>query len=151
MRADWIERLGMPRPGYVTVAEHSDPLALEPRSGAKRFDTAEPSGSMLAWAITSLELLGEVGWERVFRRAASGAAQLRELLPPVAEPVPGADTTLVSFAHRGIADDVAAKEAVLRLAERGVIVRAIPGKSWLRASVGAWNSDADLERLLAAL
>jgi len=38
-----------------------------------------------------------------------------------------------------------------RLAEGGVVVRNLPGTSLLRASVGAWNDDADLERLLAAL
>ena len=42
-------------------------------------------------------------------------------------------------------------EQVDRLAARGVIVREIPGRPWLRASVGAWNSEDDLERLLAAL
>ena len=38
-----------------------------------------------------------------------------------------------------------------RLAEAGVIVRNIPGRPWLRASVGAWNDESDLERLLDAL
>jgi L-cysteine/cystine lyase len=32
-----------------------------------------------------------------------------------------------------------------------VIVRNIPGTPWLRASVGAWNDEDDLDRLLAAL
>lgn len=151
VRADSIEGLGMPRPGYVTVAQDSDPLALEPRPGARRFDTGEPSGPALASSIASLELLGEFGWGRVFEHAASCAERLRELLPPLARPVAGAATTLVSFAPRGIGDADEAKRAVLRLAERGVIVRAIPGRPWLRASVGAWTSNADLERLLAAL
>ena len=37
------------------------------------------------------------------------------------------------------------------LAERGVIVRNIPGRPWLRASVGAWNDERDLERLVESL
>jgi L-cysteine/cystine lyase len=37
------------------------------------------------------------------------------------------------------------------LAERGVVVRDIPGRPWLRASVGAWNDDGDLERLVEGL
>src|SRR5205085_6464782 len=40
----WIERLGMPRAGYGTIAEHTDPLALVPRPGARRFDSVSPSG-----------------------------------------------------------------------------------------------------------
>ena len=38
-----------------------------------------------------------------------------------------------------------------RLAEAGVAVRDLPGHPYLRASVGAWNDESDLERLLAAL
>ncbi|MCW3020142.1 MAG: aminotransferase class V-fold PLP-dependent enzyme, partial [Solirubrobacterales bacterium] len=37
------------------------------------------------------------------------------------------------------------------LAERGVIVRNIPDRPWLRASVGAWNDEADLQRLVESL
>jgi L-cysteine/cystine lyase len=37
------------------------------------------------------------------------------------------------------------------LAERGVIVRDLPGRGLLRASVGAWNDEHDVERLLAGL
>jgi L-cysteine/cystine lyase len=151
VRSDWIERLGMPRPGFVTVAEGSDPLQLEPRAAARRFDTSEPSGPALAWLTASLELLAEFGWERIFEQAAAGAERLRESLAPAAEPVPGARTPLVSFAPRGIADPDAAGAAARRLAGEGVIVRAIPGQPWLRASVGAWTTEADLERLLAAL
>lgn len=33
----------------------------------------------------------------------------------------------------------------------GVIVRDLPGRGLLRASVGAWNDRSDLERLLAGL
>ena len=38
-----------------------------------------------------------------------------------------------------------------RLLEQGVGVRNLPGYPYLRASVGAWNDESDLERLLAAL
>jgi L-cysteine/cystine lyase len=54
-------------------------------------------------------------------------------------------STLVSFSSA----DAAAERAVL--AERGVIVRDIPGLELLRASVGAWNDGGDLERLVSAL
>jgi L-cysteine/cystine lyase len=38
-----------------------------------------------------------------------------------------------------------------RLAEQGVIIRDLPGTPYVRASVGAWNDDGDLERLLDVL
>jgi selenocysteine lyase/cysteine desulfurase len=43
-------------------------------------------------------------------------------------------------------------EAVVAgLAEAGVIVRDLPGRGLVRASVGWWTSDDDLERLISAL
>jgi L-cysteine/cystine lyase len=35
------------------------------------------------------------------------------------------------------------------MAENGVVVRFLPGRGLVRASVGAWNDDGDLERLVA--
>jgi L-cysteine/cystine lyase len=71
---------------------------------------------------------------------------LAELLEVIGrQTMPRAETTLVSFAS---ADPVAERA---RLAEQDVVVRDIPGHPWLRASVGAWNDERDLERLLAGL
>ena len=48
--------------------------------------------------------------------------------------------------------EIAALDAELaRLAEAGVIVRDLPGRGLVRASVGWWTNDDDLERLVAAL
>jgi L-cysteine/cystine lyase len=60
---------------------------------------------------------------------------------------PRGESTLVAWSAG--TDDTAA--LVGRLAESGVVVRDIPGTGRLRASVGAWNDEDDLERLLAAL
>jgi selenocysteine lyase/cysteine desulfurase len=54
-------------------------------------------------------------------------------------------TTLVSWED----DDPPATRD--RLAGADIIVRDLPGTPLLRASVGAWNDESDLERLLAAL
>ena len=53
---------------------------------------------------------------------------------------------LVSFRFDG---DTA--EAVAALYERGVIVRELVGTGLLRASVGWWNDESDLDRLVEAL
>jgi L-cysteine/cystine lyase len=74
------------------------------------------------------------------------AARLAERLVEMGRVVaPRGATTLVSWEEP---DPPAARE---RLAEAGVIVRNLPGRPYLRASVGAWNDDADLDRLLGAL
>ena len=36
-------------------------------------------------------------------------------------------------------------------AERGIVVRSFPERPWVRASVGAWNDESDLARLVDAL
>ena len=78
--------------------------------------------------------------------ACSLAARLAGLLAERGrELAPRGESTLVSFSS----PDPPAERA--RLAERGIIVRNIPGRPWLRASVGAWNDEDDLDRLLGAL
>jgi len=145
VRAERIDELGMPAPNYMTLADPKRPLALVPNSGARRFDGGLCPGPAAAAALESLRLLEEAGWEWLFERSAAQAANLRELLAPKAELVPGGATTLVSWRSRQPDVDVE------RFAAAGVIVRSIPGRPWVRASVGGWNSDADLERLAACL
>ena len=58
---------------------------------------------------------------------------------------PRDDTTLVAWEDR---DPPTSRD---RLAADGVLVRDLPGTPYLRASVGAWNDERDLERLLAGL
>ena len=43
------------------------------------------------------------------------------------------------------------REVRPRLAEAGIVIRELPGRSLLRASVGAWNDESDLQRLLDAI
>jgi len=54
--------------------------------------------------------------------------------------------TLVSFSVDGDPEERAA-----RAYEQGVVIRALPGVGWLRASCGFWTSDEDLERLVEAV
>ena len=58
------------------------------------------------------------------------------------EVAPRGHTTLVAWTDE---DDEATRD---RLAGEGVIIRNLPGRNLLRASIGAWNDESDLERLL---
>ncbi len=40
---------------------------------------------------------------------------------------------------------------VERLARQDIVIRFLPGTPYLRASVGAWTDETDLDRLLEAL
>jgi L-cysteine/cystine lyase len=91
-------------------------------------------------------VLESAGWEAVHERGPALAGRLAQLLAEHGrEPAPRADTTLVSFSSP---DPEAERE---QLAAQGVILRNIPSRPWLRASVGAWNDEDDLDRLLRAL
>ena len=105
------------------------------------------SAEALACALAAVELLESARLERRARaaRARSPRAWPSELAERGRASRPREHTTLVSFES---ADPEREREL---LAERGCVVRNIPGRPWLRASVGAWNDENDLERLLGSL
>ncbi|MGZ4358046.1 MAG: aminotransferase class V-fold PLP-dependent enzyme, partial [Gaiellaceae bacterium] len=116
----------------------------EPKSGARRFDTMFAPASSLAGLEAALTELPDGRFER----AGELTERCRKLLlehghEVVSEPGQG---TLVSFRFDG--DTAAAASA---LYERGVILRELAGTGLLRASVGWWNDDADLDRLAEGL
>ncbi len=116
----------------------------EPKAGARRFDTAFAPASSLAGLEVALTDLPEGR----FARARELTERCRRLLVErghevITEPGQG---TLVSFR---LAGDTA--EAAAALYERGVVVRELAGTGTLRASVGWWNDEADLDRLAEGL
>jgi L-cysteine/cystine lyase len=74
--------------------------------------------------------------------AARFAGELRERGRTVA---PRGATTLVTWEMPG------AEELPKQLVGQGIVIRNLPGTPYVRASIGAWNDESDLERLLAAL
>lgn len=144
--AELRERLAVPRRGYGNLADAGAGLDALLHGDARRFDSPALSAESLAMALSAVELLQSAVWEAVHERARTLAARLAELLAERGrEPVPRGPSTLVSFPS----DDPALERA--RLATAGVIVRNIPDRPWLRASVGAWNDEHDLERLVGTL
>ena len=96
-----------------------------------------------AWAGASLGVFEEAGWDWVHERAASLAAGLAARLAERGlEVSPRGRSTLVSWAVEDADAEVA------RLAGEGVIVRSIPAFGLVRASVGAWTSEEEIERLV---
>jgi L-cysteine/cystine lyase len=140
------ERLEDLRPGWVGFESLSDPgrpLELELHDDARRVERSGASGPLTAWLVGSLDLLAEVGWRDVHERGATLAARLADGLRGRGLDVADrGDSTLVSWSD----PDPAA--AVERLAGEGIVVRDIPGRRLVRASVGAWSTEAELDRLV---
>jgi L-cysteine/cystine lyase len=142
----WRERLAPLGATYLNLENASDGLAAELHPDARRYDSPGVSAETLAAAVAAHDVLAAPGWSAVHARATGLASQLAERLAAAGRTVaPRADTTLVSFED----DDPEATRD--RLGEAGVIVRHLPGTAYVRASVGAWNDEDDLERLLSAL
>jgi selenocysteine lyase/cysteine desulfurase len=140
------ERLAVPRRGYANLADPDAGVEAQLHADGRRFDALSLSAEALVGALSSIELLEEVGWQRVHERATGLARKLGEMLQTRGrELAPRDETTLVSFSS----DDPVEERA--RVAQADVLLRSIPGRPWLRASVGAWNDERDLERLVAAL
>jgi L-cysteine/cystine lyase len=140
------ERLGVSRRGYGNLEDPSAGVAASLHGDGRRFDTLALNAETVAGALAAAEVLAGAGWREVHERARSLAGRLAELLQESGREVaPRGPTTLVSFTS----GDPEGER--LQLAENGVILRNIPDRPWLRASVGAWNDENDLDRLLTTL
>jgi L-cysteine/cystine lyase len=142
VRQDRLDELLVPWPGYGSVSDPENALEFEPAEGVKRLDHGFPSGVRSAWALASLGVLADAGWDWIHGRAVALAQSLAERLTELRLVVaPRERSTLVSWE----AEDPQAE--VERLSAQGFVVRSIPVAGLVRASVGAWSSEDELERL----
>jgi L-cysteine/cystine lyase len=131
--------------GYPAAQKYSiEDGTWEPKPGAARFDPVFTPSSSLAGLEAALTELPDGRFERARELTERFRDGLREAgYDVVTEPGQG---TLVSWRADG---DAAA--IVDGLYERGVVVRDLPGTGLIRASVGWWNDEGDLERLVGGL
>ena len=145
VRPERLDDLLVPWPGYSSVADPDNPLDFEQAEGTKRLDHGFPLAMRSAWALASLGVFAKAGWAWVHERAATLAASLADKLAERGFEVgPRGRSTLVSWK---VADP---KADVERLASEGFIVRSIPAFGLVRASVGAWTSEDEVDRLVSA-
>jgi L-cysteine/cystine lyase len=142
----WRERIPPLSPTYPNLVVPDAGLDAVAWDDARAYDAGTFSTQTLAAADAAAGVLEDAGWPEVFERAAGLADTLVAMLHDAGRVVvPRGRTTLVSF------EDDAPDATVARLAEAGVVVRSLPGTRYVRASVGAWNDEADLERLVGTL
>jgi L-cysteine/cystine lyase len=143
VRPEQLDELLVPWPYYGSVADPERALELEPAEGMRRLDHGFPVGLRSAWALAALEVFEAAGWQWVHERGASLASGFAERLATHGvEVVPRGRSTLVSWATEE------PEAEVRRLGQSGFMVRSIPGFGLVRASVGAWCSEEELERLV---
>jgi len=137
------ERLRVSTPSSFAPSSYEPSGAFVAKEGAARFDAGWIGGPTLAGLLAALAVHPE--WR--YRRAAENAARCRALLASRVDVVtPLGQSTLVSFRPEG--DPT---ELVAALHAQGVIVRELPGRNLVRASVGWWTSEGDVQRLVAGL
>lgn len=131
---------------YVNLTGGADGLAAVPHADARAHDAAALGREVVVPALAALRTLEAAGLDAVHARAAALASRLADRLHARGRTVAPRDPgPLVSWES---AEPVAERD---RLAAAGVIVRDLPGTRYVRASVGAWNDEHDLDRLLGAL
>ncbi|AGB30564.1 class V aminotransferase [Natrinema pellirubrum DSM 15624] len=131
--------------GYRSVEEeNADDYRYAP--GARRFEVGTASPAPYAGLTEAIDLLEAIGIDAIQRRIETLTDRLKDGVP---------DDRLVSPREyeSGLvtidADDPAA--TVDRLADRGIVVRPLPTPDAIRASIHAFNSEADVDALLEAL
>jgi len=135
---------GLPAPwsGYHAMEFSEEALVPALQPDARRLTTGFPVPHHVEWAHAALDVLEEAGFARVFDTAVGGAERFAGMLRERGlEVAPRGATALVSFE----APDP--EGFTTRAADEGLVIRFLPGRPFVRASVGAWNTEDELERL----
>ena len=139
------ESLRVARPSYLSQRSYESDGRYEPRDGARRFDPTVTPNAHVAGLRAALSARPDWGYDQAEEMAELFREGLREAGADVVAPEHRA--TLVSW--RVPVEGSAA--VVARLAEAGVVVRDLPGRGLVRASVGWWSNEDDLDRLVSGL
>ena len=146
VRAGRLDDLTPAWPSFGTVADPKRPMEPALKPDSPRLDLGLRPPEHTAWAGASLDVLEAAGFDDALGAAADRAEELAGRLRERGRRVaPRGRTTLVSW------EEEDPEAASMGLLEAGVVVRHLPGWPYVRASVGAWTSEDDIEHLLGAL
>jgi selenocysteine lyase/cysteine desulfurase len=141
----FAERVRAVAPSFVCFDDSHAGFEATLHADARRYDTASLARESAAFSLAAARLLDATGLPAIQARAAQLAARLADALRERGRTVaPRGDTTLVAW------EDLDPPATRQRLADAGVVIRDLPGTRYLRASVGAWNDESDLDRLVSA-
>jgi selenocysteine lyase/cysteine desulfurase len=141
-----LGRLQAIAPAYTALADPAAGLSSPLHPDARRHDLPVLSREAVALSLSSARLIEAFGPAALQEHAVALADRLDTALRERGRSVAARGrTTLVSW------EEPDAEATARRAAEAGVVIRNLPGTPYARASVGAWNDDDDLERLLAVI
>jgi L-cysteine/cystine lyase len=137
-----VPELPAPWSGYHAMEWSEEALVPALQPDARRLATGFPVPHHVEWSHASLDVLEEAGFDALYTAAIEAAERFAGMLRDrgIAVADRGA-TTLVSF-------EVPDPEGFSQQAsDQGIVIRFLPSRPWARASVGAWNTDEELQRL----
>ena len=123
-------------------------LTWERLPGAARYETGNISEPLAAAALQGVRYLRSLGVENIASHAQRLVARLQEELPAAGYPsmTPAAAGTPIVAFRLADPDDV-----IRRVQQANVVVTVSPRDRRLRVSVSVFNTDEDIDRLVAAL
>ncbi len=144
-----LDRLATPWPWYLSRDRRSGP-EVQDWPDARRLDAGTVTLTAMTGIAAAIAWHRDVGGDDGLRHAATLAASLRGLLEDargIEVVACAAPSTLVAFRTPGREP----AQVVADLEERGVLVRQVPSAGVVRASVGFWNDERDLDRLVSGV
>ena len=142
---EFAESLAPRTVGYRSV-ETPTADVFEYAAGARRFEVGSANQAPYVALRAAIDAIEDTGVDQIRDRIQRLASHLTASVPDSRLRSPATpESGLVAIE----VDDPAA--TVDRLADEGIVVRALPGSASIRASVHAVNTRADVDRLLSAL
>jgi len=146
----WEERLQPGAVGYHSAARMDAEGYYLPSPGARRLEVGTTFGPALAGWTAAMRWLAGIGWEAIWARTYELAERARTALlgmDGVQVLTPPEHAGLVSFRVTGLTGE----QASARLGEQGFAVRSIPGWDAVRASLGFFLEESEVDGLVAAV
>jgi L-cysteine/cystine lyase len=151
VRRNRLESVQQTFVGYASMATLTYGEPLIPQPDARRFEVGSRHTPSLAGQAASIEWIKEeVGFSWAYARIAHLVAVARERLgdiPGVEIISPSNAAGLLSFAVAGVDAEALSR----RLNAQGIVIRWIRAPRCARASFGFFNTEEDVDRLVAAV
>jgi L-cysteine/cystine lyase len=148
VRAGALARLGTAWPSYFS--KERGPSGVREWTSARRVDATTIGMTSLAGMVAALAFFREAWTSGGLAHSVALAGHLRARLaraPGVRLLEVAHPSQLVSF----VVEREPAASVAARLEASGVLVRSIPDLDCVRASIGFWNDEGDVDRLLAGI